>query len=72
MLGQPDTRQSGDMRGVRRARMLRGVVVLLLQVPYLETSAKTRLNVDNAFFTLVREVREAQGLNKKRGKCVVM
>jgi GTPase SAR1 family protein len=27
-------------------------------IPYVETSAKTRLGVDDAFYTLVREIRK--------------
>jgi len=29
-------------------------------VPFLETSAKTRVNVEESFFTLVRQIREAR------------
>ncbi|XP_029034280.1 ras-like protein 1 [Osmia lignaria lignaria] len=40
-------------------------------VPFVETSAKTRMGVDDAFYTLVREIRkdkELSGKEKKRGK----
>lgn len=33
-------------------------------VPFVETSAKTRMGVDDAFYTLVREIRK----DKERGK----
>jgi len=36
-------------------------------IPFVETSAKTRMGVDNAFYTLVREIRKDKG--KQRGKC---
>ena len=36
-------------------------------VPYVETSAKTRVGVDDAFYTLVREIRKAKSRNAKRG-----
>lgn len=45
-------------------------------VPYLETSAKTRANVDKAFFELVREIRltkidiAASNEDKKTTKCL--
>jgi GTPase KRas protein len=35
-------------------------------IPFVETSAKTRMGVDNAFYTLVREIRKDKG--KQRGK----
>ena len=28
------------------------------QIPFIETSAKTRMGVDDAFYTLVREIRK--------------
>ncbi|KAL5007349.1 hypothetical protein ScPMuIL_016155 [Solemya velum] len=40
-------------------------------IPYVETSAKTRQGVDDAFFTLVREIRkykERKGKDKKKRK----
>jgi Ras-related protein Ral-A len=41
-------------------------------VPYVETSAKTRSNVDRVFFDLMREIRarknEAGGKDGKAGK----
>ncbi|CAG0920238.1 unnamed protein product [Notodromas monacha] len=51
-------------------------------IPFIETSAKTRMGVDDAFYTLVREIRkhkERQGKDKKnsgsqkqwRKKCTV-
>lgn len=33
-------------------------------IPFVETSAKTRMGVDDAFYTLVREIRK----DKERGK----
>lgn len=33
-------------------------------MPFVETSAKTRMGVDDAFYTLVREIRK----DKERGK----
>jgi GTPase KRas protein len=38
-------------------------------VPFVETSAKTRMGVDDAFYTLVREIRKdkERGKIKKRG-----
>ena len=50
-------------------------------VPYVETSAKTKHNVDKVFYDLMREVRRrkmAEGPNdapkkkKKKGKCVIL
>lgn len=47
-------------------------------IPYVETSAKTRQGVDEAFYTLVREIRkykEKKGKNKKRRRrlpCVLL
>ena len=32
-------------------------------IPYVETSAKTRLGVDDAFYTLVREIRKYVSIN---------
>ena len=32
-------------------------------VPFVETSAKTRLGVDEAFYTLVREIRKVVSIN---------
>lgn len=38
-------------------------------VPFVETSAKTRMGVDDAFYTLVREIRKDKERGKKhRGK----
>lgn len=34
-------------------------------IPFIETSAKTRMGVDNAFYTLVREIRKDR---ERRGK----
>lgn len=39
-------------------------------IPFVETSAKTRMGVDEAFYTLVREIRkdkDRRGKNKKQG-----
>lgn len=48
-------------------------------IPFVETSAKTRMGVDDAFYTLVREIRrdrERKGKEKKPGKprrkCVIL
>ena len=49
-------------------------------VPFLATSAKDRVNVDECFFELVREMRYAAinaqgdkpGAVKKRGKCLIL
>ena len=40
-------------------------------VPFVETSAKTRMGVDDAFYTLVREIRkyrEAKRREKKKNR----
>lgn len=40
-------------------------------IPFVETSAKTRQGVDDAFYTLVREIRkerERKGKDKKKEK----
>lgn len=37
-------------------------------VPYIETSAKTRENVDKAFFDLLRIIREGKQADKSSGK----
>ena len=40
-------------------------------VPFVETSAKTRMGVDDAFYTLVREIRkdrEAKSREKKKNR----
>lgn len=40
-------------------------------IPFVETSAKTRMGVDDAFYTLVREIRkdrERKGKDKKKGR----
>ena len=50
-------------------------------IPFIETSAKTRMGVDDAFYTLVREIRrdrEKKGKDKKansrnkKAKCVIL
>jgi len=56
----------------------RGVDMRLVQetaksygIPFIETSAKTRTGVDDAFYTLVREIRkykEKMAKNNRRGK----
>jgi len=45
-------------------------------IPFIETSAKTRMGVDDAFYTLVREIRKDRDkgqkrTRRKRGKCVL-
>jgi len=44
-------------------------------VPFIETSAKTRMGVDDAFYTLVREIRKdrdkGQKHLKKKKKCTI-
>lgn len=49
-------------------------------IPFIETSAKTRMGVDDAFYTLVREIRKdrdrrgkgkQRGSNKRRKRCIV-
>jgi len=44
-------------------------------IPFVETSAKTRMGVDDAFYTLVREIRKhrckGQKHDKKKRKCVL-
>jgi len=51
------------------------------QVPYVETSAKTRENVDKVFYDLMREIRSrkvsddqvpGEGKKKKKKKCVIL
>jgi hypothetical protein len=37
-------------------------------VPFVETSAKTRMGVDDAFYTLVREIRKDKEKAKRKGK----
>lgn len=40
-------------------------------IPFVETSAKTRMGVDDAFYTLVREIRkdrERKGKDKKKNR----
>lgn len=50
----------------------------MFNIPFLETSAKSRKNVDEAFFTLVREIRKfrqksSSGVAKgKKGKCTML
>jgi len=49
-----------------------------MKLPYLEASAKTRINVDLAFFDLVRAIRTAQFVpekenkKKKKKKCTIL
>ena len=51
--------------------------------PFFETSAKSRINVEEGFFQLVREIRkwnkkneseelEVQQTTKKKGKCIII
>ena len=56
--------------------------IISLQVPYVETSAKTRENVDKVFYDLMREIRsrkvseDSQGKTnegkKKKKKCQIL
>ena len=56
--------------------------LVLFQVPYVETSAKTRENVDKVFYDLMREIRrrkvsdDTQGKSengkKKKKKCQIL
>lgn len=48
-------------------------------IPFVETSAKTRMGVDEAFYSLVREIRkdrERRGKDKKKNrekkKCIIL
>jgi GTPase KRas protein len=47
-------------------------------IPYIETSAKTRQGVDDAFYTLVREIRKYKDKKdknpskKKKKKCIIL
>jgi len=50
-------------------------------IPYVETSAKTRVGVDDAFYTLVREIRKAKSSKNSKsgrtgsgskGKCMIL
>ncbi|QQP38430.1 Ras-related protein R-Ras2 [Caligus rogercresseyi] len=53
-----------------------------LKIPYIEASAKIRMNVDQAFYELVRLVRRFQALErpasraavsrKKKSKCTIL
>jgi len=64
-----------DMRGANE-------VAKNYAIPFVETSAKTRMGVDDAFYTLVREIRkdrEKKGKDKKnknreagKKKCVIL
>jgi len=50
-------------------------VAKIYSIPFIETSAKTRMGVDDAFYTLVREIRKdrSKGLKKpKKKKCSIM
>ena len=44
------------------------VTILCFQVPYVETSAKTRENVDKVFFDLMREIRSRKVSDDSQGK----
>ena len=58
------------------------LMIISLQVPYVETSAKTRENVDKVFYDLMREIRsrkvseDSQGKTnegkKKKKKCQIL
>jgi len=50
--------RSVDMRGAQDAART-------YRIPVVETSAKTRMGVDDAFYTLVREIRKER---EKKGK----
>lgn len=39
-------------------------------IPFVETSAKTRMGVDDAFYTLVREIRKDKSKGKKTHKYI--
>lgn len=62
-----------DMRGAAEVARSYGI-------PFVETSAKTRMGVDDAFYTLVREIRkdrERKGKDKKKNrenkkKCIIL
>lgn len=46
-------------------------------IPFIETSAKTRQGVEDAFYTLVREIRRDKGKKpipkaKKKRKCIIL
>lgn len=49
-------------------------------IPFVETSAKTRMGVDDAFYTLVREIRKDRAKRgndkkagqKKKSKCCIL
>lgn len=46
-------------------------------IPFIETSAKTRQGVEDAFYTLVREIRRDKGKKpipkpKGRRKCLIL
>ncbi|XP_078355470.1 GTPase HRas-like [Oculina patagonica] len=46
-------------------------------IPYVDTSAKTRQGVEDAFYTLVREIRREKGKKpipkvKKKRKCIIL
>jgi len=75
----------GNKCDLQRQRVVNNEVVEelknQLQVPYMETSAKTRANVDEAFYELVRIIRNNQSKEKapardvpKKGcfKCILM
>ena len=42
--------------------------MLAFQVPYVETSAKTRENVDKVFYDLMREIRSRKVSDDSQGK----
>ena len=44
------------------------IFVSIFQVPYVETSAKTRENVDKVFYDLMREIRSRKVSDDNQGK----
>ena len=71
-----------QVSGVHRWGWVQLLMIISLQVPYVETSAKTRENVDKVFYDLMREIRsrkvseDSQGKTnegkKKKKKCQIL
>ena len=60
---------------IRRERILLGQVLTLLQefadslgIPFLETSAKNATNVEQAFLTMARQIKERMGTTANQNK----